>query len=231
MFPLTLLYFQIEISNFLPEKILISKRIKDTWPQLHVKLTRQETETVARIVVAQGPQGSWSLIHPLEKNPERATSNIVWNNKIYVIGSVMVRFKASTNLYNIEPVIGNRMSGFDQSLLWTVLILCTTNALVGSEKDPILWILLKAEMYVEMVEGANFLKPDIHILSFQTTFLVAFYGFFRVGELTIKSPERRHSVLQFQSLSFLKSRSEVQAAKLVISDYRHNTTRPGVLFP
>ena len=110
-------------------------------------------------------------------------------------------------------------------------MLCTTNALVRSEKDPILWILLKAEMYVEMVEGANFLKPDIHILSFQTTFLVASYGFFRVGELSIKSPERRHSVLQFKSLSFLKSRSEVQAAKLVISDYKHNTTRPGVLFP
>ena len=32
-------------------------------------------------------------------------------------------------------------------------------------------------------------------------------------------------------LSFLKSRSEVQAAKLVISDYKHNTTGPGVLFP
>ena len=55
-------------------------------------------------------------------------------------------------------------------------------------------------------------------------FLVAFYGFFRVGELTIKTPERRHSVLQFQSLSFLKSRNEVQAAKLVITDYKHNTT-------
>ena len=51
-------------------------------------------------------------------------------------------------------------------------------------------------------------------------FLVAFYGFFRVvGELTIKIPERRHSVLQFQTLSFLKSRSEVQAAKLVISGF------------
>ena len=45
-----------------------------------------------------------------------------------------------------------------------------------------------------------------------------------MGELTIKTPERRHSVLQFQSLSFLKSRNEVQAAKLVISDYKHNTT-------
>ena len=62
------------------------------------------------------------------------------------------------------------------------------------------------------------------ILLFQKMFLVAFYGFFRVGELTTKTPERRHSVLQFQSLSFLKSRNEVQAAKLVITDYKHNTT-------
>ena len=69
----------------------------------------------------------------------------------------MVWLKASTKLYNIERVMGNRMSGFEQSLLWAVLTLCTTNAFVGSEKDPILWILLKAEMYVEVVEGANFL--------------------------------------------------------------------------
>ena len=60
--------------------------------------------------------------------------------------------------------------------------------------------------------------------TFQTMLLVAFSGFFRVGELTIKTSER-HSVLQFQSLSFLKSRSEVQAAKLVISII--NITQPG----
>ena len=68
-----------------------------------------------------------------------------------------------------------------------------------------------------------------HILLFQTMFLVAFYGLFWVGELTIKTLERRHSVLQFQSLSFLNSQSEVQATKLVISD-QHNTTAPGFLF-
>ena len=62
------------------------------------------------------------------------------------------------------------------------------------------------------------ITPAYQILLFQTMFLVAFYGFFRVGELTTKTPERRHSVLQFQSLSFLKSRNEVQAAKLVITD-------------
>ena len=70
-----------------------------------------------------------------------------------------------------------------------------------------------------------------HILFFQTMFLVAFYGFFRVGELTTKTTKRRRSVLQFQFLSLLKPRSEVQAAKLVTSDYKHNTTGPSVLFP
>ena len=80
-----------------------------------------------------------------------------------------------------------------------------------------------------MLAFIHTIKPAYHILLFQTMFLVAFYGFFRVGELTIKTPERRHSVLQFQSLSFLKSRSEVQAAKLVIWDYEHNTTGRGVL--
>ena len=79
------------------------------------------------------------------------------------------------------------------------------------------------------------LAYHINFLLFQTmlhpgVLLAAFSGFFRVAELTIKTPERRHSVLEFQSLSFLQSRSEVQAAKLVISDYKHNTTGPGVLF-
>ena len=77
----------------------------------------------------------------------------------------------------------------------------------------------------ELVQALNHtITPAYQILLFQTMFLVAFYGFFRVGELTIKTPERRQSVLQFQSLSFLKSRNEVQAAKLVITDYKHNTT-------
>ena len=62
------------------------------------------------------------------------------------------------------------------------------------------------------------------ILLFQTMFLVAFYGLFRVGELTVRTPARRHSVLQFQSLSFLQPQNKVQAAKLVISDYKYNTT-------
>ena len=77
----------------------------------------------------------------------------------------------------------------------------------------------------KLVQALNHtITPAYQILLFQTMFLVAFYGFFRVGELTTKTPERRHSVLQFQSLSFLKSRNEVQAAKLVITDYKHNTT-------
>ena len=75
-----------------------------------------------------------------------------------------------------------------------------------------------------VLASSHTITPAYHILLFQTMFLMAFYGFFRVGELTIKTPEPWHSVLQFQSLSFLKSQSEVQAAKLVISDYKHNTT-------
>ena len=77
----------------------------------------------------------------------------------------------------------------------------------------------------KLVEALNHtITPSYLILLFQKMFFVAFYGFFRVGELTIKTPERLHSVLQFQSLSFLKSSNEVQAAKLVITDYKHNAT-------
>ena len=77
----------------------------------------------------------------------------------------------------------------------------------------------------KLVQALNHtITPAHQILLFQTMFLLAFSGFFRVGELTIKTLERQHSVLQFQSLSFLKSHNEVQAAKLVITDYKHNTT-------
>ena len=88
-----------------------------------------------------------------------------------------------------------------------------------------IWLPITHSILHKLVRAlSHTITPAYHILLFQTMFLVAFYGFFRVGELTIKTPQRRHSALQFQLLSFLKSQSEVQAAKLVISDYKHKIT-------
>ena len=95
----------------------------------------------------------------------------------------------------------------------------------GSAAKPDIRLPITRSIFHKLVLAlSHTITPVYHILLFQTMFLVAFYGFFRVGELTIKTTERRHSVLQFQFMSFLKPRSEVQFAKLVTSDYKHNTT-------
>ena len=55
-------------------------------------------------------------------------------------------------------------------------------------------------------------------------FLVAFYGFFRVGELTVKGPNLK-SLEQVQDLHFQFSNNVVTSATIVIKDFKQNTTR------
>ena len=61
-------------------------------------------------------------------------------------------------------------------------------------------------------------------LLFQTMFLVAFYAFFRVGELTAKSANLK-PLVQIQNLKFQFKDNCVTAATLVITDYKHNSSR------
>ena len=61
-------------------------------------------------------------------------------------------------------------------------------------------------------------------LLFQTMFLVAFYGFFRVGELTAKSANLK-PLVQIQNLHFQFKDNCVTAATIVIADYKHNSSR------
>ena len=55
-------------------------------------------------------------------------------------------------------------------------------------------------------------------------FLIAFYGFFRVGELTAKTKGSAHSVLQFSRLQFLPNAQEINTAKITISEFELNTS-------
>ena len=55
-------------------------------------------------------------------------------------------------------------------------------------------------------------------------FLVAFYGFFRVGELTVKG-ENLKSLVRVQDLHFQFSNNVVTSATIVIKDFKHNTAR------
>jgi len=58
---------------------------------------------------------------------------------------------------------------------------------------------------------------------FTSMFLLAFYGFFRVGELAARGSNVSNSVVQFNALSFLMHHDKPHAAKITITDYKHNT--------
>ena len=54
-------------------------------------------------------------------------------------------------------------------------------------------------------------------------FLLAFYGFFRVGELAAKSGDCADSVLQFNDFKFLVNNGHPQMIKIIITAFKHNT--------
>ena len=58
----------------------------------------------------------------------------------------------------------------------------------------------------------------------QTMFLVAFYGFFRVGDLTAKDAILK-PLVQIQDLHFQFKDNCVTAATIVITDFKHNSGR------
>ena len=57
---------------------------------------------------------------------------------------------------------------------------------------------------------------------YRAMFLLAFYGFFRIGELAANSAKSVSTVLQFSALRFLISDGKAHFLKLVISEYKHN---------
>ena len=60
--------------------------------------------------------------------------------------------------------------------------------------------------------------------------MTAFYGFFRIGELSCTSNKQVDTVLQFDQVTFLKQSSRVTAVKIVITKFKHNTNnRPFVI--
>ena len=61
-------------------------------------------------------------------------------------------------------------------------------------------------------------------LLFQTMFLVAFYGFFRVGELTAKGANLK-PLVQIQNLHFQCKDNCLTAATIVITNYKNNCSR------
>ena len=53
--------------------------------------------------------------------------------------------------------------------------------------------------------------------------MIAFYGFFRLGELACKRIKQSNVVVQFDQVTFLKQTHRVTAVKIVITRFKHNT--------
>ena len=66
---------------------------------------------------------------------------------------------------------------------------------------------------------------------YTTMFLIAFYGFFRVGEIAAKTKGSVQSLLQFRKLQSLPNAHTARTARITISEFKHNTSngRFGVL--
>ena len=54
-------------------------------------------------------------------------------------------------------------------------------------------------------------------------FLVAFYGFFRVGELTTKTRASFSNVLQYSNVSFHMNYADIYGVKITLPRFKHNT--------
>lgn len=60
---------------------------------------------------------------------------------------------------------------------------------------------------------------------YSAMFLLAFYGFFRIGELAAKGADCAASVLRLQDLKFLMQHGQPQMIKIIITTFKHNTDR------
>ena len=59
---------------------------------------------------------------------------------------------------------------------------------------------------------------------YSAMFLLAFYGFFRIGELAAKSANSGSTVVQYNQLRFLTRTGNVHMIKITITKFKHNTT-------
>ena len=59
--------------------------------------------------------------------------------------------------------------------------------------------------------------------SFSTMFLLAFYGFFHIGELATKSRDCSIYVVQYCNISFLTSSVDIRRVKITLTRFKHNT--------
>lgn len=61
-------------------------------------------------------------------------------------------------------------------------------------------------------------------------FLLAFYAFLRVGEITVKSSSESSAVLQFENLSFEWDNASLLGMSIILVHYKHSDLHPKTIF-
>ena len=74
---------------------------------------------------------------------------------------------------------------------------------------------------VESLSHTN--SSAFHRTLFSAMFLLAFYGFFRIGELAAQSATSGGAVVQYRNLRFLTQQGSVCMLKITITNFKHNT--------
>ena len=95
---------------------------------------------------------------------------------------------------------------------------------VGKERSPDTRLPITKPVLFQIVRSLQHTNSSADQRTlFTAMFLIAFYGFFRIGELASKSPANTNTVVQFSSLSFLSRDGCTQSLKITICHFKHNT--------
>lgn len=83
---------------------------------------------------------------------------------------------------------------------------------------------LSRPLLYSLIAALNHTSPSGYQRTLYTSmFLLAFYGFFRIGELTCKLPRQSANTLQLQNVTFLVHDNQICSIKIVITKFKHNT--------
>lgn len=117
----------------------------------------------------------------------------------------------------------HKMKGFpDPSKAFLIRKLLTA---VGRHKSSDIRLPITRNVLHELVGSLEHTNSSAwQRILFKAMFLVAFYGFFRLGELATKGSQFASCVLQYGSIHFVTEKGCVCKVKITISKFKHNST-------
>ena len=96
---------------------------------------------------------------------------------------------------------------------------------VGRRSQADIRLPISRPLLYELIRALAYTNSSAYQRSlYSAMFAIAFYGFFRVGELTCKTRNVSSTVLQLNQLTLTKLDHHVTAVKIVISKFKHNTS-------